>query len=156
MKGRQLILRCDASMDMGTGHAMRCLALAHAWQDEGGVAIFAMAEPAADYKQLLVCDGFQTAVVDARAGSLDDARQVIALARKGQVSWVVIDGYQFSADYQNALKAEGLKVLWVDDNGHAQPYSADFVLNQNIFAKETMYKCREPHTRLLLGPRFSV
>ena len=52
-----LILRADASVAKGTGHVMRCLALAQAWQDEGGKCIFAMAEAAEALKQRLLRRG---------------------------------------------------------------------------------------------------
>src|SRR5262249_40544839 len=41
-----------------------------------------------------------------------------------------------------------------DDHGHAEHYSADLVLNQNLHAAEELYRSREPTTRLLLGTRY--
>ena len=35
-----LIIRADATPDIGTGHLMRTLALAHAWREQGGDVIF--------------------------------------------------------------------------------------------------------------------
>lgn len=37
---RTLFLRADANPRMGTGHLMRCLALAQAWKEAGGEACF--------------------------------------------------------------------------------------------------------------------
>ena len=38
--GGTLLIRADADARMGTGHVMRCLALAQAWQDAGGSVEF--------------------------------------------------------------------------------------------------------------------
>ena len=35
-----LVIRADATTAMGTGHVMRCIALAQAWQDHGGKVTF--------------------------------------------------------------------------------------------------------------------
>ena len=40
-----LLIRADAGEQMGTGHIMRTLALAQAWQDTGGGVRYAMAAP---------------------------------------------------------------------------------------------------------------
>jgi len=44
----------------------------------------------------------------------------------------------------------------MDDYGHARQYYADIVLNQNAGADIRSYKNREPHTRVLLGPEYTL
>jgi UDP-2,4-diacetamido-2,4,6-trideoxy-beta-L-altropyranose hydrolase len=140
---------------MGTGHVMRCIALAQAWQDTGGRATFAMTASTPPALQTrLEAEGMNIAHLAAEWGSQDDAQQTTALAQQRGARWIIADGYHFGAAYQQQIKAAGLKLLLVDDYGHADHYSADIVLNQNMTADEAMYVRREPYTRLLLGTRY--
>jgi UDP-2,4-diacetamido-2,4,6-trideoxy-beta-L-altropyranose hydrolase len=153
---RTLILCADASVTMGTGHVMRCLALAQAWQDDGGAAVFAMAQSTPAIDEYLAAEQLAVVPLKSPSGSARNAEQVLQLARDRAAEWVVVDGYQFTAEYQRILKAAGLKVLFVDDTGQCEHYYADLVLNQNAHANEKMYRSREAHTQLLLGPRYAM
>lgn len=136
---------------MGTGHVMRCIALAQAWQEAGGKAVFAMSEPLVSVRERLVSEEMEVFRLEGRPGSQDDAKNLAELANQHHASWVVVDGYHFDASYQRDLKAEGVRVLVVDDDGSLEHYSADLVLNHNANASEASYPSREPYTRLLLG-----
>lgn len=149
-----LMIRVDTSTRIGTGHLMRCLALAQAWQDLGGLAVFviAMEEPILEAR--LQSEGIEVVHLSVQPGSVEDATQTVYLARRREVSWIVIDGYQFGADYQRIIKDSGLLLLFIDDHGHAAHYYADIVLNQNIHAHEGLYLNRESYTRILLGTHY--
>src|SRR5215472_2343913 len=153
---RTLSVRADAGVAMGTGHVMRCLALAQAWQDEGGDVLFAMAQRQSAIEARLLSEGVRVVAVEAEAGTSQDVAETIGLACQHGAHWVVVDGYQFDAKYQAEVKRAGLKVLFVDDSGHARDYSADIVLNQNAHASCEIYASRHAHTRLLLGPRYAL
>ena len=153
-----LIIRADAGVAMGTGHVMRMIALAQAWQDKGGVVLFLCAEITPSLKERIESERFSLRKVDAVAGSSEDlhvTRSVIADYEDKLVS-VAVDGYQFNADFQLGLKNAGARLLVMDDYGHASFYHADVVLNQNITASEAMYANRSSHTRLLLGTQFTL
>lgn len=135
---------------------MRCLALAQAWQDVGRRAAFAMAEVTSALRTRLASESCEVFTVSSSVGSKEDANQTIALAREQECEWIVVDGYHFSASYQHTLKKAGFKVLFLDDYGHAQHYSADLVLNQNVGAGESLYAHRDSQTQLLLGPRYCL
>lgn len=150
-----LLIRADAGTEIGSGHLMRCLALAQAWQETGGAVCFALAWPAPALETRLQAEEMDvTHLTGIAAGSLADAVATIALARQRNAEWVVVDGYHFDAAYQRQIKQAGLSLLFIDDYAHASHYYADIVLNQNIYARAAMYASREPYTRLLLGTEY--
>jgi UDP-2,4-diacetamido-2,4,6-trideoxy-beta-L-altropyranose hydrolase len=151
-----LIIRSDASVFMGTGHVMRCLALAQAWQDAGGNCLFAMAAQTGAIKDRLASEGIDIICLQTRPGSTQDATQLCALASSHKADWVVVDGYQFDTAYHCSVKNTGVKLLLVDDTGHAGHYCADIILNWQAHSGESLYADREPQTQLLVGPRYAM
>jgi UDP-2,4-diacetamido-2,4,6-trideoxy-beta-L-altropyranose hydrolase len=151
-----ILIRADANVAIGTGHVMRCLALAQAWQDAGGHAIFAFAETTASLVRRLQDESIEIQRIEAQSGDEEDAGVTVGIANATNPDWIVVDGYHFGADYQEAIRSSMWRILFVDDNGHARRYSANVVLNQNSHASEGLYVQREPYTRLLLGPRYAM
>jgi len=149
-----LLIRADASSAIGSGHVMRCLALAKAWQRAGGNIAWVMAEGIAALEDRLLKEGIDLQKIDASVGSAQDAAALVSEARRRNAPWVVVDGYRFAPDYIRQLKASKLRVLHLDDDGRYDSYPADAVLNQNICATTAMYERRDSSTQLLLGPEY--
>jgi UDP-2,4-diacetamido-2,4,6-trideoxy-beta-L-altropyranose hydrolase len=147
----KLLVRADASSTIGVGHVMRCLALAQAWQEAGGTALFAMAEGAEALVDRLTAEGLLVRPLPVQVGSAEDARQTLALAEREQVAWLALDGYRFDAEYQRRLTQGQGRLLMLDDFGQTSHYCADLVLNQNAHADAAFYPSREATTELLLG-----
>jgi UDP-2,4-diacetamido-2,4,6-trideoxy-beta-L-altropyranose hydrolase len=155
-----LLIRADASTEMGSGHAMRCLAISQAWKDRGGKTIFISRCESEAIRQRLITEGMDfiplekshpdASDLECTIGTLDE----ISRQHLGNETWLIVDGYHFDASYQKRIKEGGHKLLWIDDYGHADHYWADIVLNHNTTAKDTFYQSREPYTRLLLGSKY--
>lgn len=154
LQDKTLVFRADASSRIGAGHVMRCLALAQAWQDAGGRAVYAMAMESPELAARLQGEGIEVVPLSVPPGGPEDAAATTQLALARKADWVVLDGYHFNGEYQRAVKRSGLKLLALDDYGHAEHYWADVVLNQDLNAEEALYCRREPYTRLLLGTRY--
>jgi UDP-2,4-diacetamido-2,4,6-trideoxy-beta-L-altropyranose hydrolase len=153
---RALLIRADASAAIGTGHVMRCLALAQAWCRGDANAFFAQAESTPALEKRLRVEGFDLVRVRGERGSAEDATETVALARARGATWIVADGYCFGSAWQKQIRAAGLRLLVIDDYGQAEHYHADLVLNQNLSANESLYTRRDADTRLLLGPRYAL
>ncbi len=147
----RLLIRADGDERMGTGHVMRCLALAQAWQEAGGTAGYVVASVTPALQNRLLAENMAVYPITAVPGSPQDATQLVAIAQETQADWLVVDGYQFDGGYQTAVSHSNIPLLWIDDFGHAAPYTASFILNPNIYGSPALYPQRHPTTGLLMG-----
>src|SRR5260370_26639481 len=129
MKPSVLLIRADASLVIGTGHVMRCLAVAQAWQDAGGTANLAAAELPDALSPRLTAEGVTLSRVHAKPGGPEDAAETVAQAHRLRADWVVIDGDRFGSDFLETVLAPGFRVLLIDDFADRDSFSADLVVN---------------------------
>jgi len=151
---RTLVVRTDGSSEMGTGHIMRCLTLAQAWCESGGTVNFVSAAVPDGLRDRILEWAEEIVSIDVSPGSRADAEQTSSAATDRDADWVVVDGPQFNAAYQDAVSSTVYQLLNIDDMGNLEQYSANLVLNQNLHAASEMYADRAPHTELLLGPDY--
>lgn len=131
---KTLIIRADADEKIGTGHLMRCLCLAKAWN--GPVKLITTCT---NSELLSRWDNVQVQVI------VDP----LSLQYFTPDSLVVLDGYSFDENY---IKQITNTVLIIDDFNKLKHYPVDIILNQN-FNTQLEYHC-EPYTKLLLGPQY--
>jgi UDP-2,4-diacetamido-2,4,6-trideoxy-beta-L-altropyranose hydrolase len=154
-----LLIRADASLRIGTGHIMRCLALAQAWQAcaPDSLIVFATTENVPSLESRLIDEGMLIEHISTSPGSFSDASDTKRLSHTYEAGWIVADSYAFDARYQHCLKQEeSPRLLLLDDYGHASHYCGNLVLNQNISASADWYLSKEQYTELLLGPRYAL
>jgi UDP-2,4-diacetamido-2,4,6-trideoxy-beta-L-altropyranose hydrolase len=152
-EGHRLLIRADASEQIGSGHVMRSLALAQAWQDSGGAVCLAARLLPKALERRWHEEKFE---IRQLAEPRDDAQQTVELAREIGADWVALDGYQFGVETQLAIKNAGLRLLVVDDEARPRQYVADLVLNQAAYAVPGLYPIHGPSTALLLGTRYAL
>jgi UDP-2,4-diacetamido-2,4,6-trideoxy-beta-L-altropyranose hydrolase len=147
------LIRVDGSESIGTGHIMRCLALANALVQIGHRVVFLNALCPYALKTWLQDEGHEVAAVppEIEPGSDMDAGYTADFARQSGARHVVLDGYHFLSPVQKHLKESGLKILCIDDLAHCDYYFADLVLNQNPSADRTTYPNCDSRTDFLLG-----
>lgn len=150
---RHLIIRADASTQIGTGHLMRCLALAQAWKDTGGKVAFITVCQSEGLLQRLREEEFDIYPLTHPYPDSDDWNYTRDILAANPTAWVVLDGYHFDEVYQQRVKESRHDLLVIDDMAHLKHYYADIVLNQNLHAPQLHYS-GEPYTRLLLGTRY--
>jgi UDP-2,4-diacetamido-2,4,6-trideoxy-beta-L-altropyranose hydrolase len=157
VSSRQVYFRVDADTRIGSGHLVRCRLLAAALQQHGVASAFlTMSMPDVLIESVAVAGHEVVRVSDADA--LDAGRLSDAIRRGGHTRpMLVVDSnlQEFhETEWHASVRSRGIRLMIITFR-HDCHFSADLVLNQNLLALQQQYSA-EPHTELLLGPRFAV
>jgi UDP-2,4-diacetamido-2,4,6-trideoxy-beta-L-altropyranose hydrolase len=173
----KIAFRADASPKIGSGHIMRCLALADALRRRGDETCFIARAMPPSLRRRLEQSGHTVVLLqpaprirgpDAsdppHAPWLDtdwetDARATLSALAPGACDWLVVDHYALDARWSSRLREKARYILAIDDVAD-RPLDADLVLDQNLQPDpQTRYLRRliDPDPRkLLLGPGFAL
>jgi UDP-2,4-diacetamido-2,4,6-trideoxy-beta-L-altropyranose hydrolase len=151
-KPEHLIICAECGVQVGTGHVMRCLALAQAWKRAGGAVTFLLREGLAGIEERIRAEGMLLETLPKECEV--SAEAFVRAALRAGAPIAVLDGYGFGAPEQAMLSGAGTRVLTIDDYGHATDYPVRWLLNQNSYAVPEMY--HGTTARLLLGPAYAL
>ncbi|MDG9857154.1 UDP-2,4-diacetamido-2,4,6-trideoxy-beta-L-altropyranose hydrolase [Pseudomonas nitroreducens] len=170
-----IVFRVDASLNMGTGHLMRCLTLADALKTAGHQCHFVCREHPGNMNSTVLQKGHTLSVLPApsiqqhvatalpaHAGWLgaswqEDAQQTQHHLSAGQpVDWLIVDHYALDLRWESQLAAHCKKLMVIDDLAD-RDHACHVLLDQSQGRQEEDYSAKVPKGCLqLLGPQFAL
>jgi UDP-2,4-diacetamido-2,4,6-trideoxy-beta-L-altropyranose hydrolase len=152
----KIAFRADASIELGTGHVMRCLTLATALRDQGAECQFISGLLEGNMLQAIQDKGFKASSIAASDDWKQDADQTQSLLSGEPVDWLIVDHYGLDSRWENALKSNYQKLMVIDDLAD-RPHNCDLLLDQNLGRLASDYKPFLPNTcQLLIGPQYAL
>lgn len=181
----KVAFRTDASLQMGSGHVMRCLTLADALKAQGADCHFISREHPGHLLEVIRQRGYKvnclTAVVQPAQAAIKsivkeapsqqqepvhaawlgstwqtDAQETAAILADLQPDWLVLDHYALDQRWEEALAPHYRKLLVIDDLAD-RPHRCDLLLDQNLGSQPEHYAQWVPaHCRVLTGPHFAL
>ncbi|MBF8748651.1 UDP-2,4-diacetamido-2,4,6-trideoxy-beta-L-altropyranose hydrolase [Pseudomonas monteilii] len=173
----KITFRTDASIDIGTGHVMRCLTLANALRELGHQCVFISREHSGNLCSLIEGEGFKVHRLPLEKKSPDtnllhsswlggsqthDAELCQCIIAEFSPDWIVVDHYALDFNWEIAVSREGCRLLVIDDLADRK-HKCDILLDQNLGKTTRHYELLVPHgcitltgpTNALLRPEFS-
>jgi UDP-2,4-diacetamido-2,4,6-trideoxy-beta-L-altropyranose hydrolase len=173
----KVAFRADASTRIGTGHIMRCLALADALAARGATCLFVCRTHTGHLHDLIVERGHRVTMLDAAPAdprypsSLahadwtgtdwhTDAHQTRAALAAFEPDWLVLDHYGLDARWEDVQREVAAHLLVIDDLAD-RPHSCDVLLDHNWYGEgvdaRSRYRDRVSSAcECLLGPQFAL
>ncbi len=158
-----IVIRADASAQLGTGHVMRCLTLAHALMQEGARVAFVSREIPAALEHLVSKHFLLHALkvpigIEGSTSFEEDALKTIQyLNHRGKPDWMIIDNYSIGLDWEQRIRPHVGRIMVIDDLAN-RTHDCEVLLDQNLCPSfETRYDVLVPkHARKLLGPKYAL
>ena len=169
-----IVFRVDASTQIGTGHVMRCLTLAHALEQKQHSVSFICRELTGNLIDLIRQHAFDVIALpletDAHPNSENqhaawlqtswqrDAGQCIeVLNTLPRTDCLVVDHYALDRSWEQAVSNDTDHIMVIDDLADRQ-HDAALLLDQNYYlnSAERYHDLLPEHTRQLLGPQYTL
>ncbi len=154
-------IRVDASVEIGTGHLMRCLTLAGQLARMNASVRFITTELPGNLRSFLSGKGYAVDYLPAsRSPSFDwegDARNTALLIRNDAPDYVIVDHYSLDARWESVIRPWCRKIMVIDDLADRR-HECDVLLDQNLKQnmQERYDKLVSAHCMKLLGPQFAL
>jgi len=165
----QIVFRVDASVGLGSGHVMRCAALALSLRRAGAQCKFLCRELEGNLCQWLADQGFAVASIGhsparttGRPNPWDidthgDANATVkALSVGPRPDWLVVDHYGIDSSWEEVVRPRVGRMLIIDDLAN-RVHIGDVLVDQNFQPHADRYDDRIPAScKRLLGPRYAL
>ena len=168
----RIIFRVDASLQMGTGHVMRCLTLAEVLKENGANVEFICRKHKGNLIDKIRSNGFNVfelklpAVngVDNKlfyshwlgATQRQDAKDCISVLQLAKVDWLIVDHYGIDEDWQQDLEQYCDHLMVIDDLADRK-HQCDILLDQTFGRQKQDYeKLVSISCELLLGSQYAL
>lgn len=167
-----IAFRTDASYDIGSGHVMRCLALADVLRLTGATCRFVCRDHPGNLIDFIQQKGFAVRKLaasdcDARANNtpysawlgtdwLTDAEQTITALGPDQIDWIIVDHYALDAAWENKICVLCHRLAVIDDLANRR-HVCDVLIDQNLGRIQDDYNdLVHAACEVLTGPRYAL
>lgn len=172
----RVAFRADASVQIGTGHVMRCLTLADELTRQGHECRFVCREHEGHLSDLIANKGYGLTLLpscsdnelDTKYSRSDnyalwlgvpwqeDARQTLDALTPWKPDWLVVDHYALDTDWERALANVVGSIMVIDDLAN-RCHECALLLDQNLGRVESDYDGLLPEDcQRLTGPGYAL
>jgi UDP-2,4-diacetamido-2,4,6-trideoxy-beta-L-altropyranose hydrolase len=165
--------RVDASLQIGSGHAVRCLTLADVLVRQGLECHFLCREHEGHLIDFIRGKGYYVHVLPCEASVEVDPDGLVhggwlgasqeqdvdacrAILQSLRPDWLIVDHYALDARWERQLRAHCRRLMVIDDLADRE-HACDLLLDQNLGRQESDYHGLVPQRcRVLAGPAYAL
>jgi len=168
----KVIFRVDASLQIGTGHVMRCLCLAEALRKGGDDVEFICRQHNGSLVNKIRLAGFNVYELELLKNSKvdnklfhsswlgvtqqKDSYDCIKILKKVKTDWLIVDHYGLDKDWQIELKSYCKKIMVIDDLGDRM-HDCNLLLDQNFGSTQAKYQgLVKKYCKIIAGPNYAL